>query len=277
MDDILNAPVWQKALAVALAFLVAVWGYYSFLCAPKIREINSLRSTLKSVQTEIELIAPQETVVKGGVSVKELIGREIEDLMRKIPTEREIPFIIDELISGVGKGLNIDYRFIQPQKIVTEDKYKRLPLKVSFTADYTDINLYLKQLKNLPATVRIDTFSLEKTPTAPKLSTNMALSIFIMPVAEMTPKEEKPLPRKPYLFDPFFKLIESLEGEKEKKRPSLELQGIWKGRSIRAIINNKVVSVGDSVNGNEVIEIRPDGVTLFKDNKKINLKLEGGR
>jgi hypothetical protein len=134
----------------------------------------------------------------------------------------------------------------------------------------------MKQLKNLPATVRIDTFSLDRTTNAPKLSTNMTLSIFIMPVADEKPREEKPLAQKPYLFDPFFKFLESLEGSKEK-RPDLVLQGIWKGKELKAIINDQHISVGESTKGYELIEIRKDEVVLFKGGNKFNLKIEGGK
>jgi hypothetical protein len=89
MDNMINAPLWQKIVAACVAVLVVLWGFYTYLAAPKLREIRSLKDTLKSVEMEIELIAPKETIVKEGLDVKELIRKEIDELMKKIPTESE--------------------------------------------------------------------------------------------------------------------------------------------------------------------------------------------
>jgi Tfp pilus assembly protein PilO len=277
MDDLLNAPLWQKVLAVVLIAGFAFWGYYNYLYVPKVREINSLKNTLKSVEMEIKLITPPEVADAEHIDIKEIIKKEIEDLMKKIPTEQEVPFIIDELITRVGRGLNIDYRLIQPQSIAPEGKYKKLPFKVSFLSDYTDLNLYMKKLKGLPATVRIDTLSLNKASAPPKLKVDMMLSIFIMPGAPVTKKEDKFYgKRKPYLFDPFFKPVEVVDKGKKKKAP-VELQGIWMGRTAKAIINEKVLTPGDSIAGYELIIIEKNSVTLLKDNKKLILEIKGGR
>ncbi len=277
MGDLFKAPLWQKILALALVASVAAWGYYNYFYMPKVTEIKSLKNTLRTVEQEIELITPPEETIKEGIDIKELIRREIERLMKKIPTEQEVPFIIDELISRVGRGLNIDYRLIQPQAIASEGKYKRLPLKINFVSDYTDLHLYMKELKALPATVRIDNLSLNKSSDPPKLMVNMTLSIFIMPGGRVTKKEEVARVKKPYLFDPFFKLFEVEVGEKGKKKTPLELQGIWKGKEYKVIINDEVLGVGGSIAGYELIEIKEKEITLLKDSKKFILKLEGGK
>ncbi len=275
MDEIIKAPLWQKVTAVVIIVLAVIWGYNKYLLSPKFKEINSLVQTLKSIDQEIELIIPREEVIKGGVNVSELVKKELEDLMKKIPTEQEVPFIIDELISQVGVGLNISYDLIKPEPIVAEDRYKRLPLRISFTSDYTDLNLYLKQLKNLPTTVRIDSLALDRTDTQGRLRVSMALSAFVMP-GGAPPKEVKTgTEKKPYLFDPFF----MPGGEKSKipgeKKAAIELQGIWIGRQVRAVINDKEVGIGESVDGYKVLDIGINQVTLLKDKTKIVLEMGG--
>jgi hypothetical protein len=118
---------------------------------------------------------------------------------------------------------------------------------------------------------------LNKTSDPPKLMVNMTLSIFIMPGGRVTKKEEVARVKKTYLFDPFFKLFEVEVGEKGKKKIPLELQGIWKGKEYKVIINDEVLGVGGSIAGYELIEIRKKEVTLLKNNNKFILKLEGGK
>lgn len=46
--------------------------------------------------------------------------------------------------------------------------------------------------------------------------------------------------------------------------PTLEIQGIiWGGRLPQAIVNNKVVKVGDTVQEARIIDINKEGVTVF--------------
>lgn len=58
----------------------------------------------------------------------------------------------------------------------------------------------------------------------------------------------------------------------ETPPPSLTIQGvIWGGRFPQAIINNKVVKVGDAIEGARIISIDKDGVTLFFKDRQYNL------
>lgn len=53
------------------------------------------------------------------------------------------------------------------------------------------------------------------------------------------------------------------EGQ-EASFPALEVQGIiWGGYLTQAIINNKVVKVGDEIEGARIIDIAKDGVIVF--------------
>jgi len=50
------------------------------------------------------------------------------------------------------------------------------------------------------------------------------------------------------------------------------LQGlVWGGDFPQAIINNKMVKIGDTIEGVEVVAIGKEGVTLVYANKKYNL------
>lgn len=54
--------------------------------------------------------------------------------------------------------------------------------------------------------------------------------------------------------------------------PSLQVQGIIRGsRFNQAIINNKIVKVGDSIEGVRITTIEKDGVTVFFGNKSYNI------
>lgn len=58
----------------------------------------------------------------------------------------------------------------------------------------------------------------------------------------------------------------------QQAMPVLEIQGIiLGGRFNQAIINNKIVKVGDNIEGVRVTTIEKDGVTVFFGNKSYNI------
>mgnify|MGYP001561456780 CR=1 FL=1 len=57
-----------------------------------------------------------------------------------------------------------------------------------------------------------------------------------------------------------------------KPLPPLQIQGIvWGGSFPQAIINNKVVRVGDTIEGVRITDINKNGVIVFFENRQFNL------
>jgi hypothetical protein len=55
-------------------------------------------------------------------------------------------------------------------------------------------------------------------------------------------------------------------GSSKKALPSLQLQGvIWGGEFPQAVVNNKIVNIGDTVEGAKVIKINRDGIEVLFD------------
>jgi len=58
----------------------------------------------------------------------------------------------------------------------------------------------------------------------------------------------------------------------EKPLPALKVKGIvWGGEFPQAIINNKVVKIGDTVDGVQIVGINKFGVTVSFENRQYNL------
>jgi len=55
--------------------------------------------------------------------------------------------------------------------------------------------------------------------------------------------------------------------------PSMNIQGlIWGGRFPQAIINGKVLRIGDVIEGAQIIEIKKEGIVLSYDNRNYTLR-----
>ena len=81
------------------------------------------------------------------------------------------------------------------------------------------------------------------------------------------------------LRDPFQEEKIEIKGEPQaqvetKPLPSLQIQGIvWGGSILQAIINNKVVRVGDTIEGVRITDINKSGVNVFFENQQYNLSV----
>lgn len=60
-----------------------------------------------------------------------------------------------------------------------------------------------------------------------------------------------------------------------REKGSLTLNGIvWDEKSPSALINSKVVGVGDEIDGHRVVEIEKEKVIVIKDNETYDLNLQ---
>ncbi|MDD2751859.1 MAG: hypothetical protein PHN59_01850 [Candidatus Omnitrophica bacterium] len=76
--------------------------------------------------------------------------------------------------------------------------------------------------------------------------------------------------------DPFkplrIELEEIIEEEIPQTLPDLKIQGVvWGGSFPQAIINNKVVKVGDTIDKAKLIDINKDGITVLFSGRKYNI------
>jgi Tfp pilus assembly protein PilO len=276
MEELLSK--WRNLIVAVLAVLVVSYGAYNYIYKPKLTEIEKLKSSLKLIDSEISMIEGGPALLKDLDAATAIVNKELEEISKKIPSESETPYLLNNFISIVGKGLNIDYNLIQPSNLEQEQKYKRLPLKVEFTGDYADLNSYLAQLKKLPMTIRVDSMDLGKLSGTNKLSVSLVLSAFVMPGG--TAKPAGSLKGYSYMLDPFYTDTEKVAGSDEPKLESatgLAYLGFFKGREVKAIINDEVLTAGNKIQGFKVLKIYKEKVVLSKDNKVYEITLRGNK
>ncbi len=263
---------WQNLIIGVLLALAFAYGTYNYLYLPKLKEIAVLKATLQLIDSEIKTVEGAETLLKDLNAAKIMLDKELEDISKKVPSETESPYVVNNFISAVGKGLNIDYNLIQPSGVEQEQNYRRLPLNVEFEGDYADLNSYLAQLKGLPVTIRVDSVELRKIAGGNKLAVSMRLSAFLMPGGAVKP----PGAAKgySYLFDPFRE--ERVQGKASKPEgvAGLRYSGYFSGRVTKAVINDETLSIGESILGFRVTRIYKDRVVLTKAEKPYVLYLK---
>lgn len=265
---------WQNLIAGVLIVLILVYGSYTYIYKPKLKEIKNIMSSLAMIDSEIKMLQGGTLLLKDTNAARAQLQKELDELGKKIPSEVETPYLINNFIMIVGNGLNIAYNLIQPSDPVIEKQYKRVPLKVEFEGDYADLNTYLAQLKKLPVTIRVDSLALRKIQDTNKLSVNMMLSAFVMPGGPQ--KTGGIMKGASSAYDPFY--IRSGSSTAKPRTTPLKVLTYsgyyWTGNKIKAIINDELLDVGQTIQGFKVIKIDKDKVTVMKGNVKVEVALE---
>ena len=114
---------------------------------------------------------------------------------------------------------------------------------------------------NLTAPQEIDENNIEKIESA---GTNKKIKPIIRPNVEYKAQGLRNPFEQPVLKSEVDKTNENLEPKVEARLPNLTVQGvIWGDNLPQAIINNKVVKVGDRLGSVDVIDISKEGVTVL--------------
>jgi len=270
-----------KVITLVLILILGIVSYRVFI-VPKTQGIQSLRNTLKRIDTQINTIFGEEVVLKGGAEQQAAILKRMEELSRQIPSERDLPRILDEVVTQSAQGLNIEYQLIEPQALESKGKYIKFPLKVLFTGDYYDLISYLSQLSQISAITSISSLNLQRNAEDPRqVDSELIINIFVMPdEAGEAPARKAEIATPSFSVDPFTArkeergIKEILKAAAAPSAPSQpRLQGIWKGKEIRAFINGKIVKLGGQIEDYTVSQIKDNDVVLTKAGKSITLKM----
>ncbi len=166
-------------MIIFIVFLI-VFAYinYAFLYQPrneKIMQLDQKISTLENEIAEGKKIAAQLDDLKKEYA--ELTER-LEFVEVLLPREKDIPdFLV--LLQDTMDEFNIDFTNFSPQKLAQEQDaiYARLPINMTFNANYFETIKFLDRLENFPRIV--DVRDLKLNPAGDDKETiNVTMNMF---------------------------------------------------------------------------------------------------
>jgi len=165
---------------VLFIIFLALFAYinYSFIYQPRKIRIEQLDQQISSLHTKIEegrrIAARLDDLKK---EYAELTER-LEFVEVLLPKEKDIPdFLV--LLQETMDEFNIDFTNFSPQNLVQEKDaiYARLPINLTYTANYFETIKFLDRLENFPRIV--DVKDLKLNPTGDdKENVNITMSMF---------------------------------------------------------------------------------------------------
>lgn len=265
----MNKENQSRLIIVICACLLIGWGLYAFFYQPKLAEISQSKKSLSLLENEISTLLPDQRILKRG-ELENSLKTEVLAVEEKLPSRENLGSVIQKIISQEG----IDYVAVEPQNLVDEKNYKRLPLKLRFGCSFYDLDAFLQRLENLPLILRVDKLDTYKNEKSGEVEVSLIVSIFLTAPSEKT-AENVVYKKHKYVRSPFD--LETLNVTVESSETLPELNGIWYGVIPKAIINNQVTSVGKYVAGWRVSSISSQEVILTKKGRKYTLRATGGK
>lgn len=158
--------IYDKSLPVKVGILFAIiavmiGAFWYFYWSPKSDELRTAKVALQkqeAILNEYKNIAAE--LPKFELEFKRL-NREFEEAARKLPEEKEIPSLIDNIYAAVtASGLESDT--FAPKGEVKQQIYAEIPIEMKVFGSYYDIATFFDRISKLPRIVNIRDLNLQR-------------------------------------------------------------------------------------------------------------------
>lgn len=167
----------MKIIIFLVFIIVFVYLNYSFIYQPKKERIDALDQQILTLNNKIaegRRIAARLDDLK--LEYQQLTER-LEFVEVLLPQEKDIPdFLV--LLQETMDEFNINFSNFSPQNLAQERDaiYARLPINLTYTANYFEIIKFLDRLENFPRIV--DVKDLRLNPTGDEGDVNVTMNMF---------------------------------------------------------------------------------------------------
>jgi Tfp pilus assembly protein PilO len=167
----------MKIIIFVVFLIVFAYVNYSYIYQPKKEKIDSLDQQILTLNNKIaegrRIAARLDDLKK---EYAELTER-LEFVEVLLPQEKDIPdFLV--LLQETMDEFNINFSNFSPQNLAQERDaiYARLPINLTYTANYFEIIKFLDRLENFPRIV--DVKDLRLNPTGDEGNVNVTMNMF---------------------------------------------------------------------------------------------------
>jgi Tfp pilus assembly protein PilO len=167
----------MKIIIFVVFLIVFAYVNYSYIYQPKKEKIDSLDQQILTLNNKIaegrRIAARLDDLKKEYAELTERL-KFVEVLL---PQEKDIPdFLV--LLQETMDEFNIDFSNFSPQNLAQERDaiYARLPINLTYTANYFEIIKFLDRLENFPRIV--DVKDLRLNPTGDEGNVNVTMNMF---------------------------------------------------------------------------------------------------
>ncbi len=191
--DAINDLSTQAKLGLLVAvFLVLCGGYWLWFWKPKVERLNRLKVQIQREEkllNEYKLIADELPEFEKQYA---LLTRQFEIASQKLPTQSEIPALIDSIYGAVNEA-GLRSNAFTPKGEVVKEIYAEIPIEMSVYGSYVTIAKFFDRVSRLSRIVNIRDLDF-KRPRGAADSTVLEAS-FTAVTFRMIEQQQQPQPQ----------------------------------------------------------------------------------
>lgn len=259
-SDFQTSPLWQKIVLIILAIFLVVGLLKNYVIQDKPQQIRQLQRKINKMDRDIK---SQEIVA----AEFDLVQRKYEEMQsgitEELPSLKTVLANLGYLISQ-GSASKINFTLVQPNLIIEEANFRKLPVTLKVRGELQPLAQFLKQietssLKSNVAKLEIGRItdgtyeaSIELFILTSKSDSAEADDLQIMPKPTPVTVPRVQAKPKPVVVS-----------------PKWVVSGFWNGAQKGVFINNKLLKLGELVNGYRITDINSQEgrVTLIHNGK----------
>ena len=144
----------QKLLVLTLAVVGMAAVYQQMYWTPKNQELEALAVRLDTLDS-LNKIAKLDVARGNAAKMKqeaEEFARELAVLRRLVPTENEVPSLL-EAISSAARRVGLELSDVQPDGVINGDQFDTYRYRMGVTGPYHQVAMFLANVGSLPRMV----------------------------------------------------------------------------------------------------------------------------
>ncbi len=156
-EQVANWPFEVKTVvAVFIAILVAVGGYYALISAklPVLENVRNKEAELKQTFESKYRIAVNLEAYENQLA---RIEEDFSSMLKSLPTSNETPGLIDD-ITFVGTTAGLTFKLINWQQEIPKEFYTELPIQMEVSGTYHEFGQFVSKIAGLPRIVTLHNF-----------------------------------------------------------------------------------------------------------------------
>ncbi|MFH1428793.1 MAG: type 4a pilus biogenesis protein PilO [Candidatus Margulisiibacteriota bacterium] len=260
VDDIQTSPPWQKAVLAILAVVICLGLLKNYVLKDKPLQIKQLKHKIRMIEGDINnqriLAGDYELMLKKHADFQ-------AEISKKLPSLKDALNIIGSLISTAGTR-EINITLVQPGELIDESLYWLLPLDLQVQGSLSGLTSFIKLIEGDALQSYYKTLDINSIGQG-QYQANISLQVMAA-----KGKADSLKPSMPLVVPIPETIVKKPSSVAAVSGPALVVNGFWGGTQQGVFINDKLVFIGDDIDGYKVAEINSekDTVTLIKGNTK---------
>lgn len=176
LRPILPLPLWQKAAALAAAFVLILAGYIYFGWMPMQDEIAKVQRNVEQQQRILQrnLRLARDLPRKRKEYAK--LQKQLRVALNMLPKKSQIPDLL-EGVTRAGKNAGLEFTVFEPLAEVRKQFYAEVPVNLNVTGTYRQLLSFLKRVGEMPRIVNVKNLNLSQPKAgAPLVVTGQAVT-----------------------------------------------------------------------------------------------------